>query len=110
LSSLEENSGLEDYLPKVPYEQIQTYFPEFLKWLCTSSSTSTDSSKTYSLFNFYNVKNSGTNHPGVKVTPYDSVSQTLFEIDRSTNNIQVGTFNDNKSKTLGTVKVGGPNL
>jgi hypothetical protein len=44
------------------------------------------------------------NHPGVKITPYNSVTETLFEIDRSTNNIQVGNLSS------GTIKIGGKNL
>jgi hypothetical protein len=108
LSSLEENSGSEDYLPIVPYkEQIDDYLHVFPKFLCTSSSTSTPSSTNYSLFNLYNVKNSGINYPGVNITAYNSLSETLFDKNRKTNDIQVGTFS---VAATGTVKVGGRNL
>jgi hypothetical protein len=105
LSSLEENS--EDYLLKVPYkEQIDNYLPVFPKYLCTSSNASANGPKLYTLFKFYNVANSGSNYPRVNVNTYDSANDTLFDINRSTNNIQVGAF----TSGTGTVKVGGQNL
>jgi hypothetical protein len=107
IQTLEEK--LEDYLPKVPYkEQIDDYLPVFPKFLCTNSSTSTLSSTKYSLFNFYNVENSGNTFPEVTVNAHDG-PKTLFKIDRNTNDIQVGTFVQS-SVTEGTVQVGGYNL
>jgi hypothetical protein len=76
--------------------------------MCTSSGTSTPSYKNYSLFNFYNVGNSELSNYGVKVTSKNSENLTLFEIDKSTNNILVGTFDI--SSVGGTVKVGGCDL
>jgi hypothetical protein len=58
--------------------------------------------------NFYNVKNSGTGSPGVRVYAQNE-SNTLFEIDKSTNNIPVGTF-DETSINGGTLKIGGNDL
>jgi hypothetical protein len=108
LSSLEENS--EDYLPKVPYkEQIENYLPVFPNWLCTSSNTSTTSPTNYSLFNFFNVKNSGTNYPGVTVIDSNNTNKSLFFLDRSTNDVRLGVFN-NPGITTGTVQVGGYEL
>jgi hypothetical protein len=105
LSSLEENLGSEDYLPIVPYkEQIDDYLHVFPKYLCTNFSISTLSSTKYSLFNFYNIAK--TDYPGIKITAFNSATDTLFDINRKTNDIHVGTFN----LSVGTVKIGGNNL
>jgi hypothetical protein len=96
-------------LPKVPYEQyILTYVPEFPGYLCTSTLPYIPSHSNYFLFNFCNVKNPGPYYPGVRVYGQNE-SNTLFEIDRSTNNIHVGTF-DETSVNGGTVKIGGNDL
>jgi hypothetical protein len=77
--------------------------------LCTSSTTSTPSPTNYSLFNFFNVKNSGTNYPGVMVIDSNNTNKPLFRLDRSTNDVRVGTF-DNTGINTGTVQVGGNEL
>jgi hypothetical protein len=56
------------------------YLPTIPNTLCTSFTTSTLSSTNYSLFNFYNVKNSGTDYPGVEVTANNSTTQILFKL------------------------------
>jgi hypothetical protein len=86
----------------------ETYIPVFPKWLCTSSTTSTPSPTNYSLFNFFNVKNSGTNYPGVRVVDSNN-NLSLFRLDRSTNDVRVGAF-DNSGINTGTVQIGGNNL
>jgi hypothetical protein len=91
---LKENSNSGDYLPK---------------YLCTSSTTSTPSSTMCSLFNFCGFGNLEIDYHRVKVTTTNSESETLFDISRKTNDIQVGTFYDS-SINEGIVKVGGYNL
>jgi hypothetical protein len=76
--------------------------------LCTNSCSATPTHTKYSLFNFYNVANSGNIFPGVRVNDHDR-SNTLFKINRNTNDIQGGTF-DETSVSESTVKVGGYNL
>jgi hypothetical protein len=61
------------------------------------STASTLSSTNYSLFNFHNVKNSGMDYFGVKVTENNSTTQILFKLERLSNNIQVGTVYNPKN-------------
>jgi hypothetical protein len=67
------------YMLTIPYGiNFTDYFPKIPNWLSTSSTTSTPSPTNYSLFNFYNVLNSGPTCVGVRVNAHDE-SNTLLE-------------------------------
>jgi hypothetical protein len=55
------------------------------------------------------LKNSGTNYPGVRVIDSNNNNLTIFRLDRSTNDVRLGAF-DNTGINTGTVQVGGNDL
>jgi hypothetical protein len=77
--------------------------------LCTSSIKTYPSSTFYSIFDFYNVANSGTLYPKVRIASYQNNNGILLDVDKTTNNVQIGICDDS-STNKGDVKIGGQNL